>query len=150
MTDKDPFEFPPAGRVRFLDVPELDHTVTGKEAPLTTRWHKFQEALALHPLPKVFHITCAIPAIGSPAPVQLRIGAAYKLMVEQLMAVTYEDGFWSARTLNSTFIQRWGAPPTSRQLRIARRLMYAQKRLTDQLAEIQDARVPESNGSRLA
>ncbi len=148
MTDKDPFEFPPAGRVRFLDAPALDHIVAGKEVPLTTGWHKFQEALAVHPLPKVFHITCVIPAIGSPAPVQLRIGEAYKLMVEQrsrLMAVTYEDGFWLARTLNSTFIQRWGAPPTSRQLRIARRLMYAQKRLTDQLAEIQDARVPESN-----
>lgn len=149
MTDKDdPFEFPPAGRVRFLDVPVIDHIVTGKEVPLTTGWHKLQEALALHPQPKTFHITCAVPALGSPAPVQLRIGEAYALMVEQrsrLMTISYECGYWLAHTRNGAFIQRWGAPPTRRQLRDARRLMYAQKRLTDQLAEIQDARVPESN-----
>lgn len=149
MTDKDdPFEFPPAGRIRFLDVPVIDHIVTGKEVPLTVGWNKLQEALVLHVHQKTFHITCAVPAIGSPAPVQLRIGAAYERMIEQrsrLMAVIYEGGFWWARTLNSTFIQRWSAPPTSRQLRAARRLMYAQKRLSDQLAEIQDACVPESN-----
>lgn len=149
MTDKnDPFEFPPAGKVRFIDVPEIEQAATEKPTLLTAGWHKLQEVLAAHPMPKVFHITCGLPARDTRAYMQLRVGEAYAYMVEQrsrLWAVVYEDGYWVARTLAGTFIQRWGAPPTRRQLRDANRLLQAQRRLSAQLAEIQNAQVPESN-----
>ncbi len=136
MTDKDPFEFPPAGRVRFLDVPELDHIVTGKEVPLTG-WHKFQEALALHPLPKVIHITHGLPLRDPRGVMQLLIGEEYERLVEQrsrLLTVNYFGGYWEGQTLSGVLIQRWGAPPTRKQICAARRLMYAQRRLARQLA----------------
>lgn len=147
MTDKNnPFEFPPAGKVRFIDVPDIEQAE--KPTLLTTGWHKLQEVLAAQPLPRVFHITHGLPARDPRGVMQLQIGEAYAYMVEQrsrLWAAVYEGGFWVARTLNGTFIQRWGAPPTRRQLRDANRLLQAQRRLSAQLAEIQNAQVPESN-----
>jgi hypothetical protein len=147
MTDKnDPFEFPPAGKVRFIDVPDIEQAE--KPTLLTTGWHSLQAAMDAQPMPRVFHITCPPIPLGSCDVAQLRIGQAYAYMVEQrsrLWAVVYEGGLWVARTLNGTFIQRWGAPPTRRQLRDANRLLQAQRRLSAQLAEIQNAQVPESH-----
>lgn len=149
MTDNDdPFAFPPAGKVRFLDLPDIEQADSEKPKPLTTGWHSLQAAMAAQPMPRMFHITCPAMPLGSCDVAQLQIGEAYAYMVEhrsRTLAVVYEGGFWIARTLNGTFIQRWGAPPTRRQLRDANRLLQAQRRLSAQLAEIQNAQVPESH-----
>lgn len=60
MTNKDPFEFPPAGKVRFLDVPVIDNIVIGNPKPLSTGFKLLEEALRKHPI-KSFHITAAVP-----------------------------------------------------------------------------------------
>lgn len=151
MIDKnDPFEFPPAGKVRFIDAPEIDHVVTGKPKPISTGFKLFNDALLKHPV-KTFHITVATPP-KDPSTMHglqiLRLGNAYHAMNRALavfMTVRYESPYWVARNSLGTFELVWTAPPTRKQVRQALRALYVQRRMEEQLAEAHDAELRERN-----
>lgn len=151
MTNKDPFEFPPAGKVRFLDVPVIDHIVTGNTKALSTGFKLLDDALRKHPI-KSFHITAAVPS-KDPSIMHglqaLRMGnAAYHAINSALAAfltVRYESPHWVARNSLGSFEQVWVARPTRKQVRHAQRALYAQRRLEEQLAEAHDAELRERN-----
>lgn len=150
MTNKDPFEFPPESRVRFLDVPVIDHIVTGNAKALSTGFKMLDDALLKHPI-KSFHITAAVPP-KDPSTVHgiqtMRMGSAYHTINSALAAfltVRYESPHWVARNSLGTFKQVWVARPTRKQVRLAQRALYAHRRLEEQLAEVHDADLREQN-----
>lgn len=67
-----------------------------------------------------------------------------------LLVVTYERGRWFGRAAVGPLVQEWNAPPTRKQKRAATRLLYAQLRLSDQLAETMAAQIEEQQLDEMA
>lgn len=156
MKDKEnPFAHKPSGNVRFLDAEPLDgRAVTPKSMP--TGFAPLTEMLGLDsvesgalaqitPIPLHWEGRTeanlkeyrTINALHDHNVVQVRLTSKLKDAIDSSLdhMVWYTRGQWIIRNVRGTFEQVWNAPPTWKQVRNARRMIYAQLRLEKQLAE---------------